>query len=175
MRLLSKAQYVEFKKRHQSLRPSTPEFAKVLREDDYFNALQIRFGYAVTCHKAQGGEWEQVFVDCLGRAELTEDALRWTYTAFTRASQQLFVTNVLYSPVLMPKKKTTGSSAGRDNKAAGLNVDTNHPEFWGALIERAESEQLNVRLIKAFTPYHSRYQFERAEPVNEFETVAVRI
>ncbi|WP_113638820.1 ATP-dependent DNA helicase [Nubsella zeaxanthinifaciens] len=66
-----------------------------IKQDPYYNALQIKFAYAVTCHKAQGGQWEAVFVD---QGFLTEDMvdldfMRWLYTAVTRAKKELFLVN----------------------------------------------------------------------------------
>ena len=71
---------------------------ETVREHPYFNALQVKFAYAVTCHKAQGGQWEAVFVD---QGFITEDMinieyLRWLYTAFTRATRKLYLIN--FSP-----------------------------------------------------------------------------
>jgi ATP-dependent exoDNAse (exonuclease V) alpha subunit len=68
---------------------------KAIKEDPYYNALQIKFAYAVTCHKAQGGQWDAVFVD---QGYLTEDMvdldfLRWLYTGVTRAKKELFLVN----------------------------------------------------------------------------------
>ena len=66
-----------------------------LKANPYFNALQIKFAYAVTCHKAQGGQWDAVFVDqgYLTDEMLNTDFLRWFYTACTRASKELFLIN----------------------------------------------------------------------------------
>jgi exodeoxyribonuclease-5 len=66
-----------------------------VRKDPYFNALQIKFSYAVTCHKAQGGQWERVFIDqgMFNRQEITMDYLRWFYTALTRATDRLYLVN----------------------------------------------------------------------------------
>lgn len=66
-----------------------------VRKDPYFNALQIKFSYAVTCHKAQGGQWERVFIDqgMFNRQEVTIDYLRWFYTALTRATEKLYLVN----------------------------------------------------------------------------------
>lgn len=66
-----------------------------LKLNPYFNALQIKFAYAVTCHKAQGGQWDAVFVDqgYLTDEMLNTDFLRWFYTACTRASKELFLIN----------------------------------------------------------------------------------
>lgn len=86
--LEQKALFVDFVLRHPGLKPQSKEFSEALRADPFFNALQVKFGYAMTCHKAQGGEWDHVFVlfeD--GRTDL--DSLRWAYTAMTRASRRL--------------------------------------------------------------------------------------
>lgn len=66
-----------------------------IKEDPYFNALQIKYAYAVTCHKAQGGQWDAVFVDhgYLTEDMLTIDTLRWFYTAFTRPRKMLYLVN----------------------------------------------------------------------------------
>ncbi len=68
---------------------------EAVRSDPYFNALQIKFAYAVTCHKAQGGQWERVFIDqgMFNRNEITIDYLRWFYTALTRATDRVYLVN----------------------------------------------------------------------------------
>ena len=68
---------------------------KEIRENPHFNAVQVKFSYAVTCHKAQGGQWSAVFVDrCLfGDEPMTRDMLRWLYTALTRATDRLYLVN----------------------------------------------------------------------------------
>ena len=66
---------------------------KVL-ESPYYNALQIRYAYAVTCHKAQGGQWAHVYIDAgslTDKDRLTEDDLRWLYTAITRATEKVYL------------------------------------------------------------------------------------
>ncbi|HZY38128.1 MAG TPA: AAA family ATPase [Mucilaginibacter sp.] len=66
-----------------------------LKKNPYYNALQIKFAYAITCHKAQGGQWNAVFVDqgYLTEEMVNTDFLRWFYTACTRATQELFLVN----------------------------------------------------------------------------------
>jgi len=66
-----------------------------LKADPYFNALQIKYAYAVTCHKAQGGQWAHVYVDqgYVTEEMLTPDYIHWLYTAFTRATEKLFLVN----------------------------------------------------------------------------------
>ena len=68
---------------------------KQLREDEYFNAMQIKFGYAVTCHKAQGGQWAHIYLDqgYMTDEMLTPDYIHWLYTAFTRATEHLYLVN----------------------------------------------------------------------------------
>lgn len=63
--------------------------------DPYYNAVQCKFSYAVTCHKAQGGEWSSVFIDhgYLTDEMVDEGMLRWLYTAITRASKKVFLVN----------------------------------------------------------------------------------
>ncbi|WP_341228434.1 AAA family ATPase [uncultured Arcticibacterium sp.] len=63
------------------------EFKAALKVDPYFNALKVKYGYAITCHKAQGSEWDTVFVDFRSRVGLNDDCLRWSYTAITRAEK----------------------------------------------------------------------------------------
>ena len=71
------------------------ERLKKLKEDKYFNALQVKFAYAATCHKAQGGQWAHVYVDqgYMTDDMLTTDYIHWLYTAFTRATERLFLVN----------------------------------------------------------------------------------
>ena len=71
------------------------ERLKKLKTDPYFNALQVKYAYAVTCHKAQGGQWQRVFVDqgYVTEDMLTPDYVRWLYTAFTRATETLYLVN----------------------------------------------------------------------------------
>lgn len=67
---------------------------EAVREDPYFNALQIKYAHAVTCHKAQGGQWRCVFVDNpIWQEFLTSDDLKWLYTALTRAVEQVYLVN----------------------------------------------------------------------------------
>lgn len=75
--------------------PRKADRLKAVREDKYYNALQIKFAYAITCHKAQGGQWSHVYIDqgYMTDDMLTPDYIRWLYTAFTRATDTLFLIN----------------------------------------------------------------------------------
>jgi exodeoxyribonuclease-5 len=78
-------QYVKSKKKR----------VEMIRKNEYYNALQVKYAYAVTCHKAQGGQWEAVFIDhgYLAEEMINTDFLRWLYTAFTRPKTKLFLVN----------------------------------------------------------------------------------
>ena len=75
--------------------PQKAERIKKLKSDRYYNALQIKFSYAVTCHKAQGGQWAHVYLDqgYMTDDMLTPDYIHWLYTAFTRATEKLYLVN----------------------------------------------------------------------------------
>ena len=81
------ADYINIKNRRKQF--------DAVKKDPYFNALQIKFAYAVTCHKAQGGQWERVFIDqgMFNRNEITIDYLRWFYTAITRSTDKVYLVN----------------------------------------------------------------------------------
>ena len=79
---------------YADVRPKQARLKKV-KEDEHFNALQVKFAYAVTCHKAQGGQWAHVYVDqgYVTADMLNRDYIHWLYTAFTRATETVFLVN----------------------------------------------------------------------------------
>ncbi len=111
---------------------SEDEYQRFMRADEYFNALHCKYGYAVTCHKSQGGEWDTVLVDYEGRNQISVDAMRWAYTATTRARRHCIVTNpprisesacykgvqatnALSKPPTLPPGSTSQKSGGDDD------------------------------------------------------------
>lgn len=74
---------------------SRKKFKEAIRNDEYLNALQIKFAYALTCHKSQGGQWKAVFIDQgnLQDAEQSTEHYRWLYTALTRSEKEVFLIN----------------------------------------------------------------------------------
>ena len=88
------ALYIDFKLRNQNLKPKTIEFAKAFKSDPFVNALRVKFGYAITVHKAQGGEWDNVIVNMDFYSSYSSELFfRWAYTAITRASKKLIYFN----------------------------------------------------------------------------------
>ena len=75
--------------------PRKTDRIEKLKNDRYYNALQVKFAYAVTCHKAQGGQWAHIYLDqgYMTDDMLTPDYIHWLYTAFTRATEKLFLVN----------------------------------------------------------------------------------
>lgn len=105
------ALYIDFKNRHPGLKRGTEEFKEAFSSDQYARCILLKYGYAVTCHKAQGGEWPNAFIfwdkgvkddfnfyeGAQERAGKTNaDFFRWAYTAVTRASEKLFCINPPY-------------------------------------------------------------------------------
>jgi len=103
-----RALYVDFKNRHPKLKKGTEEFKEAIINDKYFNCILLKYGYAVTCHKAQGGEWANAFVfwdrgtqanfnffesEHNRSGKTNSEFYRWAYTAITRASKKLFCIN----------------------------------------------------------------------------------
>jgi exodeoxyribonuclease-5 len=78
---------------------------KKVKSNPYFNALQVKYGYAVTCHKAQGGEWRNVFLDLgyIQKSYMGENFYRWLYTSVTRSSGNLYLVNLPDDFVALPK------------------------------------------------------------------------
>lgn len=74
---------------------SKTERMKAIKKDPFLNALQIKFAYALTCHKSQGGQWDAVFVDqgYLTEERIDKEYIRWLYTGVTRATRELYMVN----------------------------------------------------------------------------------
>lgn len=79
---------------YQDIKPKSKQYIKV-KENPYFNALQVKFAYAVTCHKSQGGQWDAVFIDqgYITDENMNKEFFRWLYTALTRAKKEVYLVN----------------------------------------------------------------------------------
>jgi hypothetical protein len=97
------------------------EFKDELIKDPFYNALRVKYGYAITCHKSQGGEWDKVFVDYSGRAGVSNDALRWSYTATTRGVNTVYAINPPHLTTFSKLKISEITNVGRiPNNALSL-------------------------------------------------------
>jgi len=88
-----RALFINFCIRNKKPKAKREDLIRMMKMDPFFNALEVKYGYAITGHKSQGGEWDTVFVDYDGRRGLDDDSLRWSYTVTTRAKKMLYITN----------------------------------------------------------------------------------
>lgn len=121
----NKALYLDFCIRRSDLARNSLEFKHALKSDPYFNALRLKFGYAITCHKAQGSEWNHVFVNCKSHmSQLTSDYFRWFYTAITRTAEHLYLldppNHAPWSDTELVSNPGLGLAAGSGMLKAGL-------------------------------------------------------
>ena len=79
---------------YSDLKPKKKQYDSV-KSNEYFNAVQVKYAYAITCHKSQGGQWKSVFIDLgyISRERIDKDYLRWLYTAITRATEKVYLVN----------------------------------------------------------------------------------
>ncbi len=141
-----KALYIDFKIRNSTLRPNTKAFTEAINSDEYFNALRVKFGYSATCHKAQGGEWDEAIV-VFEHVGTDLHAQRWAYTAITRAKKALFAVN------LPSRKPWDGLLTNPDS------LDFCRPE------EDPETLQPEARLTLPAVPEHLELPTDAPEPV----------
>lgn len=163
--------YINFKMRHNGLKPGTLEFKAALETDPYLNALRIKFGYAITGHKSQGGEWTKVFVDFKGRCSLKNEPLRWTYTAITRARECLYAANIPdidpFSKLKISKPQKRGAIPEGAFSYGEVPVTPYHDSSIAPAlraqylsIESALQEKgYKIRSVQSF-PYRERYSIE---------------
>ncbi|SDA95980.1 UvrD-like helicase C-terminal domain-containing protein [Algoriphagus alkaliphilus] len=165
-----------------SLRVGSTEFKDRLKSDRFFNAVRVKYGYAITCHKAQGGEWDTVFVDYYGRTSLADDPLRWSYTATTRARSKFFAAN---APLITPFSKFKINSIGHlthvPENALSLGLvplspyhRENQPpakslKFW-ELQEKFENSAYQITQVQSMGEYRERYTIQREDELLVIES-----
>lgn len=173
-----KSLWVNFWIRHPELprdksKESREIVGKALAKDPYFNALRVKYGYAVTCHKAQGGEWDTVYVDFSGRCGLHDDGLRWCYTATTRASRRLVGVSIPNITFIDKLKINNGIVKTGKAPKGYLSVDESiedgfHNQTYPAFV-RAKCIQIQANLEG--TPYS--IESIRSENWREFYNICV--
>lgn len=137
------------------------EFKEALKKDRFYNALRVKYGYAITCHKAQGGEWDKVFVDYSGRTGLTDDVLKWSYTATTRGINTVYAINPPHLTSFSKLKFSKIVSVGKIPQNAlfldNINISPFHNEslhkakslkYW-EVIEKLESTNFSIKNIES--------------------------
>jgi hypothetical protein len=147
----------------------SPEFKELLKTDPFFNAVRVKYGYAITCHKAQGGEWDKVFVDYYGRTSLADDPLRWSYTATTRARSKFYAANALLLTHFSKFKLNSISALVHvPANALSLNLVPLSPyhtpiqhlakslKYW-ELSEKLEKTPYQITHVQSFGEFRERY------------------
>ena len=120
-----RALYVLFKRNNPYLKAGTPEFKEAIKTDVYFNALQVKYGYAVTCHKAQGGEWDNCIVDFSPtNGFFNKSYFRWSYTALTRCKNNLYSLNTPDQGVADNLKIIANNLSSSDSSEASTIPET---------------------------------------------------
>lgn len=123
----------------QRFKVGSKEFKDALVKDPFYNALRVKYGYAITCHKAQGGEWDKVFIDYSGRTGLFNDALKWSYTATTRGVNTVFAINPPYLSTFSKLKFSTINNVGQIPKNALSLGNVNCSPFHNTSMHKAKS------------------------------------
>ncbi|MBD8489741.1 AAA family ATPase [Echinicola sp. CAU 1574] len=146
-----RALYVDFKNRHSKLKKGTEEFMEAIINDKYFNCILLKYSYAVTCHKAQGGEWANAFVfwdrgtqanfnfyesEHNRSGKTNSEFYRWAYTAVTRASKKLFCINPPYFSsfsgmnfIDVNVQQAFNQLTGQSNLTSEINISEALPEL----------------------------------------------
>ena len=161
---------MRFKESHPHSKIKSEEFKNFLKSDDFYNAIRVKYGYSITGHKSQGGEWKSVFVDYFGRVSLRKDPLRWAYTVTTRASENLYAINFPeFGQFYKLKFSNIGNIAHLPNDAFNFDKVPTSPLhknnehkckswlFWN-ILSKIEDSEFNIEYIKS-EEYLEKYTF----------------
>jgi len=178
-----KALYIDFKIRNPNLKSGTKEFKDAIRSDVYFNALRIKFGYAVTCHKAQGGEWANTFLNCkTSMGYFNSSYFRWLYTGITRAKENLYTLDEPHFTIgsnLQPPKienfQPREDILILNTEIAEIELPfdfSNQPDFvkhiYLTVSECLKDENININDIR-HTSYLEHYTFSQGDETAVFK------
>lgn len=184
-----KALYIDFKirfdegqkNRKENKKGNNAIFKESLKNDPFFNALQVKYGYAITCHKAQGGEWDKVFVDYFGRTSLKDDPLRWAYTATTRAVNACYATNEpnvkTFSKFqineIQPLTNIPQEARSFDNvPISPYHSENDHRaksfKFW-EIEEKIQDSPFQIKNVESLGGYQERYTISFQDNEDQFD------
>lgn len=181
-----KALYIDFAIRFRDkfkgeYKENSEEFKEALKNDLFFNALRVKYGYAITCHKSQGGEWDTTFVDYYGRTGLNNDALRWSYTATTRAVNKCYAANAPYTTRFSNfQVSAIGAVSKMPNETFSLKnvlLSPFHTEqqhlaknlkYW-EIVANLEDTPYKVERVETKGDYQERYTISNGEQTDTFD------
>jgi hypothetical protein len=158
-------------------------FKQQLKSDQYFNALRVKYGYAITCHKSQGGEWQMTFVDYNGRTGLNDDALRWSYTATTRAIDICFAANghninafsrFVIGEIQALTHIPTDALALQHIPVSPYHSESQHKakslKYW-EVCEKLENTPYQIEALVSLGDYQERYTISFQESQCQFDAI----
>lgn len=178
-----KALYIDFKIRNKNLKTGTQAFKDALRSDKYFNALRIKFGYAITCHKAQGGEWTNTFLNCkTSMGYFNSSYFRWLYTGITRAKENLFTLDEPHFSIISNIQPPKIENIKPREDIIALNTEITEIELpfdfsnqttfikyiYLAISECLKDENINISDIR-HTSYMEHYTFSQGNEIAIFK------
>jgi hypothetical protein len=160
----NRALYIYFLMRHRHLKRGTAEFRDALMADPYFNAFKIKYGYAITAHKAQGSEWKRVFLHArTGHEPLSHNSFRWFYTALTRSREQLYTLyapQIAYGSTLQELSHPHVQSVSSEGKPAAASTLSGTLGEWIAAEVRRLLEGSDVAIVRIeHQQYCEQYHF----------------
>lgn len=172
---------MRFREKYPYIEVGSERFKDALKDDPFFNAMRVKYGYAITCHKSQGGEWDTTFVDYFGNTSLKEMPLRWSYTATTRASKHCFAVNAPYSTAL---SKFSISEIGQISKLpdnafylenvpkSPFHLPQHHKckslKYW-EIQEKLENTPYKIENVQSLGDYQERYTISYQEETTIFD------
>ena len=190
-----KALYIDFVMRFEEKQKinkekSTPfykvgseEFKAELQTDPFYNAVRVKYGYAITCHKAQGGEWDIVFVDYLGRNSLKEEPLRWSYTATTRAVTKCYAANTpnvtkfteFSIGEIQSVKKAAPNALAIDNIPLSpfhneIQAKCKSMKYW-EISKKLLNTPFKIETVQSFGDFRERYSISYDDEIGKFDVI----
>ncbi len=190
-----KALYIDFVMRFQEkqklnkdkglpfYKVGSKEFKDELRTDPFYNAVRVKYGYAITCHKAQGGEWDIVFVDYFGRNSLKEDPLRWSYTATTRAVKKCYAANTpnvtKFTEFSVVKTQIVTNAPSNALAIDNIPLSPFHNEtqakckslkYW-EISKKLLNTSFKIETVQSFGGYQERYSISYDDEMGKFDVM----
>lgn len=176
-----KSQYINFKKRmiENGIKPNSEEFKRCLEIDPFFNAFCVKFGYAITCHKAQGSEWDIIIADTSVPNKNKSEYFHWLYTAVTRSQQKLYLLNfknmdigsTIKTPLNFGKEETAVQNELASQNTQDKNINAEETPL--SKIKRFVSSALKESGIKIISQksnnYMEEYTFQEGSSVAIFQ------
>ena len=151
--------------------------ADAIMNDDFYNALHVKYGYAFTCHKSQGSEWEEIFVDFSKRTGLDDDSMRWKYTAITRAKKMVWCVNLPdISPLMSLSVRAITKSSKVPSNALSFKLVKDTPfhvgtddlcvkvKYW-SIVKNLNGTDYRLKNV-IHKPYRERYSIEGTDGIN---------